>query len=97
MQVNVQVPGLVRMTKDALASDRCVVIGLQSTGEARTADVIAEKGEELDDFVSGPKVTHATMFSYQPHALPCLSWYYFLSASLYMLLCSTNNLSPKHH
>ena len=51
-----QVPGLVRMSKQALAEGKCVVIGLQSTGEARTVDVIAERGEELDDFVSGPKV-----------------------------------------
>ena len=51
-----QVPGLVRMAKQALAEGKCVVIGLQSTGEARTVDVIAERGEELDDFVSGPKV-----------------------------------------
>lgn len=49
-------PGLVRLAKEALAEGKCVVIGLQSTGEARTADVIAERGEELDDFVSGPKV-----------------------------------------
>ena len=46
----------MRMAKQALAEGKCVVIGLQSTGEARTADVIAERGEELDDFVSGPKV-----------------------------------------
>ena len=44
------------MSKQALAEGKCVVIGLQSTGEARTVDVIAERGEELDDFVSGPKV-----------------------------------------
>lgn len=36
-----------------------MVIGLQSTGEARTLDVVAERAVdgELDDFVSGPKVT----------------------------------------
>lgn len=50
-----KVPAAVRMAQNALASGKCVVIGLQSTGEARTADVVAEKGEELDDFVSGPK------------------------------------------
>jgi hypothetical protein len=44
------------MAKEALETDRCCVIGLQSTGEARTADVVAERGEELDDFVSGPRV-----------------------------------------
>ena len=46
----------MRMAEEALATGKCVVIGLQSTGEARTADVIAERGEELDEFVSGPKV-----------------------------------------
>lgn len=51
-----QVPWLVQMAKEALAEGKCVVIGLQSTGEARTADVVSEKGEELDDFVSGPRV-----------------------------------------
>ncbi|KAK9819870.1 hypothetical protein WJX72_003467 [[Myrmecia] bisecta] len=50
-----KIPCLVRMTKEALEADKCVVIGLQSTGDARTADVVAEKGEELDDFVSGPR------------------------------------------
>ncbi|KAK9811987.1 hypothetical protein WJX73_006484 [Symbiochloris irregularis] len=50
-----KVPCLVRMSQDALADGKCVVIGLQSTGEARTADVVAERGEELDEFVSGPK------------------------------------------
>ena len=41
------------MARAAVASGRCAVIGLQSTGEARTNDVISEKGEELDEFVSG--------------------------------------------
>ena len=43
----------------ALEAGKCVVIGLQSTGEARTLDVVAERAVdgELDDFVSGPKVT----------------------------------------
>ncbi len=31
-----KVPYLVQMVRDALANDMCVVIGLQSTGEART-------------------------------------------------------------
>lgn len=49
------------MTEQALREGKCVVIGLQSTGEARTVDVIAERGEELDDFVSGPKVLPLTI------------------------------------
>ena len=36
----------------------CVVIGLQSTGEANTESVRAELGEDgLDDFVSAPHIT----------------------------------------
>ena len=50
-----KVTAAVKMSQDAVKDGKCVVIGLQSTGEARTGDVIAEKGEELDDFVSGPK------------------------------------------
>ena len=52
-----QVPALVRTAKKAIEDGKCVVIGLQSTGEARTQDVVAERGEELDDFVSGPRVS----------------------------------------
>lgn len=55
----VQIPCLVRMSRAALEEGKCVVIGLQSTGEARTADIVAEKGEVLDDYVSGPRVSHA--------------------------------------
>lgn len=50
-----KVPSVIAMAKDAVARNKAVVIGLQTTGEARTADVVAEKGFELEDFVSGPK------------------------------------------
>ncbi|KAL3149047.1 hypothetical protein ABBQ32_001892 [Trebouxia sp. C0010 RCD-2024] len=50
-----KIPCLVRMSRAALEEGKCVVIGLQSTGEARTADVVAERGEILDDYVSGPR------------------------------------------
>lgn len=52
----------MRLAREAVADGRCCVIGLQSTGEARTVDVVAERGEELDDFVSGPKVLPAPIF-----------------------------------
>ena len=52
-----QIPCLVRMSEAALEEGKCVVIGLQSTGEARTADVVAERGELLEDYVSGPRVS----------------------------------------
>ena len=34
---------------------QCVVIGLQSTGEARTLEQLEEAGGELNDFVSTAK------------------------------------------
>ena len=51
----------------ALEDGKCVVIGLQSTGDARTVEAVAERAVdgELDDFVSGPKVSHVS-------ALTCL-------------------------
>ena len=58
------------MSQAALEEGKCVVIGLQSTGEARTADVVAERGEVLDDYVSGPRVR--TLFCLTP-PLPLLS------------------------
>jgi len=39
---------------EALKDGKCVVIGLQSTGEARTAEQKEREGE-LDDFVSTAK------------------------------------------
>ncbi|KAL0867356.1 hypothetical protein Bca101_046474 [Brassica carinata] len=49
--MSAKVPVTVRLAKKALSANKCVVIGLQSTGEARTE----EAGVELDDFVSGPR------------------------------------------
>lgn len=50
-----KVPAAVRLAKEALAEGKCVVIGLQSTGEARTEEAVTKYGLELDDFVSGPR------------------------------------------
>lgn len=41
-----KVPAVVRMAIEALEQDKCVVIGLQSTGEARTAEVVKKKRDE---------------------------------------------------
>ncbi|KAF3772088.1 strawberry notch-like protein 1 [Nymphaea thermarum] len=50
-----KVPAAVRLAKQALLEDKCVVIGLQSTGEARTEEAVTKYGLEMDDFVSGPR------------------------------------------
>ena len=46
------------LSKTTLMPDyllQCVVIGLQSTGEARTLEQLEESGGELTDFVSTAK------------------------------------------
>ncbi|WKY00151.1 hypothetical protein Q1695_014762 [Nippostrongylus brasiliensis] len=45
----------VQMARDAIKSNKCVVIGLQSTGEARTLETLEEMGGELTEFVSTAK------------------------------------------
>ena len=47
-------PALLEQVKEELKEGKCCVIGLQSTGEARTTDAV-EMGEELDEFLSAPQ------------------------------------------
>ena len=47
--MSLKVPELVEIAKQALAEGKCVVIGLQSTGEARLHEAM-RAGESLDDF-----------------------------------------------
>ncbi|KAL7592215.1 hypothetical protein Lser_V15G33893 [Lactuca serriola] len=53
--MSAKVPAVVKLAKQALMDNKCVVIGLQSTGEARTEDAVTRYGNELDDFISGPR------------------------------------------
>lgn len=53
--IAMKVPMCVEITKQALSQGKCVVIGLQSTGESQTNDAIDEMDGELEDFVSTPK------------------------------------------
>lgn len=55
MCMSAKVPAIVRLSKEALAENKSVVIGLQSTGEARTEEAVSKYGLELDDFISGPR------------------------------------------
>ncbi|XP_058584570.1 protein strawberry notch homolog 2 isoform X4 [Neofelis nebulosa] len=50
--VAAKVHRLVELAREELARDKCVVIGLQSTGEARTREVLDQKDGQLDCFVS---------------------------------------------
>jgi hypothetical protein len=42
MCMSAKVPAVVRLAKEALAENKCVVIGLQSTGEARTEEAVTK-------------------------------------------------------
>lgn len=42
MCMSAKVPAVVRLSQQALLENKCVVIGLQSTGEARTEEAITK-------------------------------------------------------
>ena len=50
-----KVPHVIELAKAALRNKKCVVIGLQSTGEARTLEQIDELNGEINEFVSTAK------------------------------------------
>ncbi|NWR47712.1 SBNO1 protein, partial [Regulus satrapa] len=50
-----KVKRVVQLAREEIKNGKCVVIGLQSTGEARTLEALEEGGGELNDFVSTAK------------------------------------------
>ncbi|XP_060762282.1 protein strawberry notch homolog 2a isoform X2 [Neoarius graeffei] len=52
---------LVELAKDEMSQGKCVVIGLQSTGEARTREVLDENDGHLDRFVSAAEGVFQSM------------------------------------
>lgn len=48
-------PDTAKLALEAVAEGMCVVIGLQSTGEANTSQVREVSGDVMDDFVSAPQ------------------------------------------
>jgi hypothetical protein len=69
--VAAKVPCVVRLTQQATSEGKCVVIGMQSTGEARTLEMVNRAANasanadgdstEMEDFVSAPRATLETM------------------------------------
>ncbi|CAH1801640.1 unnamed protein product [Owenia fusiformis] len=53
--ISAKVNYCVKLAREAVKNGKCVVIGLQSTGEARTLEQLEECGGELTDFVSTAK------------------------------------------
>ncbi len=54
LTLSAKVPAIVKIANEALASDKCVVIGLQSTGESRTSARIDSHGFQ-GEFISSLK------------------------------------------
>ena len=50
MCMSAKVPAAVRLSKEALEEGKCVVIGLQSTGEARTEEAVNKYVRSLANF-----------------------------------------------
>lgn len=57
--IGAKVPLVVEIAEDALANDKCVVIGLQSTGEAKTMEAL-EDGD-INEFVSTARATFESL------------------------------------
>uniref|UniRef100_A0A183BL61 Protein strawberry notch n=1 Tax=Globodera pallida TaxID=36090 RepID=A0A183BL61_GLOPA len=55
MCISAKVDSCVRIALEAIKSQKCVVIGLQSTGESQTLDFLDENGGDVTEFVSTAK------------------------------------------
>ena len=56
MCIAAKVPETIRQAKKAIEEGKCVVIGLQSTGEARTMEQLEQDDGELTGFISTVKL-----------------------------------------
>ena len=50
-----KVPEVIQLAKRGVVDGKCVVIGLQSTGEARTLEQLEQNDGELSGFISTAK------------------------------------------
>lgn len=61
MCMSAKVPATVRLAQKALQENKCVVIGLQSTGEARTEEAVTKYVGKFC-FVSCPRILYLICF-----------------------------------
>ena len=59
----VKVPKVVELAQQALAENKCVVIGLQTTGEARLNEAVKE-GVDLEEFAGMAEVMRTLLNSF---------------------------------
>uniref|UniRef100_A0A0R3RFZ8 AAA_34 domain-containing protein n=1 Tax=Elaeophora elaphi TaxID=1147741 RepID=A0A0R3RFZ8_9BILA len=53
--IGAKVKSCVKIVRDAIKANKCVVIGLQTTGESKTLEALDDAGGELTEFVSTAK------------------------------------------
>jgi len=58
--ISLKVPVVTQIAKEALENDKCVVIGLQSTGESKTLEAL-EEDKNLNEFVSTARATFESL------------------------------------
>ncbi|EFO21446.2 hypothetical protein LOAG_07043 [Loa loa] len=59
--IGAKVKSCVKIVRDAIKANKCVVIGLQTTGESKTLEALDDAGGELTDFVSTAKAVLARL------------------------------------
>uniref|UniRef100_A0A1I8F4S7 Reverse transcriptase domain-containing protein n=1 Tax=Macrostomum lignano TaxID=282301 RepID=A0A1I8F4S7_9PLAT len=69
--VSAKIDRCVELATEAVEAGHCVVIGLQSTGEARTTEMLEEAQGDLSDFVSTAK---GSLVESTFRAWTCRSW-----------------------
>ena len=64
--MSAKVPTVVALSKQALRENKCVVIGLQSTGEARTEEAVTKYVRRLMWLSSLPMACYSLSVLYFP-------------------------------
>ncbi|KAK2102851.1 Protein strawberry notch 1 [Saguinus oedipus] len=88
-----KVKRVVQLAREEIKNGKCVVIGLQSTGEARTLEALEEGGGELNDFVSTAKGVLQSLIEKHFPAPDRKKLYSLLGIDL---TAPSTNSSPRH-
>ncbi|XP_037040157.1 protein strawberry notch-like [Bradysia coprophila] len=69
LAISAKVDHAVKLTEEAVQAGKCVVIGLQSTGEARMNEELEKCNGELEDYISTAKAVFQSLIEKQFPAL----------------------------
>ncbi|VDN07010.1 unnamed protein product [Thelazia callipaeda] len=59
--IGAKVKTCIKIARDAIKANKCIVIGLQTTGESKTLEALDDAGGELTEFVSTAKAVLARL------------------------------------